>query len=258
VSLTREGEQLRGRLESLLAEGRRLLEQAHEGHDRPEGLLRIAATPEFGGLLAERFFPRVIERHPGLRLVLDPAYAFADLQDPAFDLAFRIGDVHDDRLIARELGSFRRILVASPRYLRAHRTRDVRELPERACLIFSGSRTTAEWTLAREDGVKVVTEVHGALAARSFRVLASLAERGAGIALVPEFLVADALAARRLVRCLPDHATEPTPVYLTYRVGSDKIRRLRAVLDLALAEVPALIAQSVGSEPRRRRPVLEG
>ena len=242
VALTREGEHLLARMESILAEGERLLEQAREQHGRPEGLVRIAATPDFGGLVAERFFPLVVERHPGLSLVMEPAYAFADLQDPAFDLAFRVGDVNDDRLVARELGAFQRLLVASPEYLRAHPTRTLRDLERCECLAFSGSRTQSEWTLVqRKDGGEVTVEVQGKLAARSFRVLIALAERGAGIAMVPDFLVGDALSQGRLQRCLPQYASPRTPVFLSYRVGSEKIQRIRAVLELGLAHVPKLL-----------------
>jgi DNA-binding transcriptional LysR family regulator len=246
VSLTREGEHLLARLESLLAEGERLIEQAREAHARPEGLVRIAATPDFGGLVAERFFPLVVERHPGLELAMEPSYAFADLQDPAFDLAFRVGQVNDERLVARELGEFQRVLVASPQYLRAHPTRTPADLGERQCLLFSGTRTEADWTLrGRKDGREHGVTVRGSLAVKSFRVLAALAERGAGIANVPDFLVQDALAEGRLQRCLPGYASPSTRVLLTYRVGSDKIRRIRAVLDLALEHVPGLMAGTV-------------
>lgn len=242
VSLTREGEHLLSRLESLLAEGSRLLEQAREAHDRPEGLVRVAATPDFGGLVAERFFPFVVERHPGLSLVMEPSYSFADLQDPAFDLAFRVGDVKDDRLVARELCAFHRVLVASPEYLEKRPIRVLQDLEHGDCLAFSGSRTEGEWTLVkRKDGSRTQIPVRGKLGVKSFRILAALAERGAGIALVPQFLVDDALEAGRLQRCLPQYASPPAPVFLTYRVGSDKIRRIRAVLDLALAHVPALL-----------------
>jgi DNA-binding transcriptional LysR family regulator len=242
VSLTREGEHLLARLESLLAEGERLIEQAREEHDRPAGLVRIAATPDFGGLVAERFFPLVVERHPDIHLTMEPSYDRVDLQDPAFDLAFRIGDVKDDRLVARELGAFERVLVASPDYLGARPLKTVRELAQHDALLFTGTRTQAEWQLVRrKDGTEVIVRVQGKLAARSFRILLGLAERGAGIAFVPDFIAADAIAAGRLRRCLMDYASRPTPVFLTYRFGSDRIRRIRAVLDLALAEVPRLL-----------------
>lgn len=248
VSLTREGQHLLPRLESLLAEGNRLVDQAREEHERPAGLVRIAATPDFGGLVAERFFPLVVERYPDLQLVMEPSYAFADLQDPSFDLAFRIGRVIDDRLVARELGVFHRVLVASPEYLRSQPTKTVTDLQQRACLVFSGSSAQADWTLVRsKDGTEVAANVLGKLAAKSFRILVSLAERGRGIALIPDFLVADAIEKGRLVRCLGDYASPPTPVFLTFRVGSDKIRRIRVILDLALEHIPALL------DTRRKR-----
>ena len=87
------------------------------------GVVRLTAPPELGALLAERFFPQLLQAHPSLEISIDLGYAFDDLLDPRFDLAFRLGSVHDDRLVAWPLGDFARIAVASPAYLKAHPVR---------------------------------------------------------------------------------------------------------------------------------------
>ena len=120
VTLTREGERLLPRVESILAEGERLVEDAHEETSAPSGVVRIAASPELGGLLVKHFLPLVVERNPKLRITMRLEYGFEDMQDPSIDLAFRISRVNDDRLVAKPLGEFRRILVASPEYLQRH------------------------------------------------------------------------------------------------------------------------------------------
>lgn len=241
IQLTREGEHILPRLESLLAEGERLLTQAHDEQSRPEGKVRIAASPEFGAYVARHFFPQVIQTYPELTLVMEPTYTFADLQDTAFDLAFRLGSVQDDRLVARPLGSFQRILVASPAYLAAHPLVDPTELNQHACLIFSNQQNRTEWTLQNAQAKKINVEVSGSIAIKSFTALMGLAEAGLGVAKVPAFIAQDAIAAGRLVHCLPEYASQPMPIYLTYRFGAEKIQRVKAVLDAALTQVPLLL-----------------
>jgi len=245
IQLTREGEHIMPRLESLLAEGERLLTQAHDEQSRPEGKIRIAASPEFGAYVARHFFPRVIQAFPQLTLVMEPTYTFADLQDTAFDIAFRLGSVQDDRLVARRLGSFRRIIVASPSYLEAHPLTTPAELSQHDCLIFSNQQNRTEWRLQHSTANTTETatvEVGGSIAIKSFTALMGLAEAGLGVAKVPAFIAQDTIKAGRLMHCLPDYASQPMPVFLTYRFGAEKIQRIKAVLDLASTQVPLLLS----------------
>lgn len=76
---------------------------------------------------------------------------------------------------------------------------------------------------------------------RSFSTLMQMAIEGNGVAFLPEFVVRSELAAGRLVRCLPRHASDPVPVFMTYRPGAQKTIRVRAVMDVARDLVPALL-----------------
>ncbi len=244
VSLTREGQRLLPRIESILAEGARLVEDAHEDTFRTAGMVRIAATPDFGGLVARKFLPALLDQFPDLTVAMQLDYGFEDLQDPAIDLAIRIGRVRDERLVVHQLGEFRRIIAASPAFLTRNLLAHPSDLSSVNCLTFSGSSISSDWTLERrhEEGGSEQIPVQGNIAVRGFSALAGLAETGAGVCCVPEFVIADAISAGRLVHCLPDWASKPTPVYLAYRFGADRIARVRAVIDAAKTAIPACLA----------------
>ncbi|MDJ0917244.1 MAG: LysR family transcriptional regulator [Woeseiaceae bacterium] len=243
VSLTREGERLLPRIESILAEGGRLIEDAHEDTFRTAGTVRIAATPDFGGLVAREFLPVLLDQYPELAVTMRLDYGFEDLQDPAIDLAIRIGRVSDERLVAHRLGEFRRIVVASPEFAERNVLAQPKDLSSVNCLVFSGSSVSSEWTLEHryERGDTEQIPVQGKTAVRGFAAIAGLAETGTGVCCVPEFVVGGAISEGRLVHCLPDWATRPTPVYLAYRFGADRIGRVRAVIDSAKAVIPTLL-----------------
>ncbi len=240
VSLTREGERLLPRIESILAEGARLVEDAQEESFRTAGAVRIAATPDFGALVARRFLPMLLDQYPELTVTMQLDYGFEDLQDPGIDLAIRIGRINDDRLVVHPLGEFRRIVVATPAIAKENLLKHPSDLSSVNCLTFSGKSVTNEWTLEhqKKKGRREQVPVQGSIAVRGFGALAGLAETGNGVGCLPTFLVADAIADGRLVHCLPEWASRPSPVYLAHRFGADRIARVRAVIDVAKVEIP--------------------
>ena len=243
ISLTQEGAHLVPRIESLLAEGRLLLEQAADAQAAPRGLVRIAATPEYGRFFAQRLLPALLERYPDLQVAMTATYDFEDLQDPAFDLALRIGRVKDDRLVVRSLGRFHRILVAACDHAERHPLTRPEDLEGQRCLVFSGSRTTGAWrfqSVASGDLVRV--EVAGPMAMRSFDSVLELAARGLGWAYVPEFIARPGLQSGQLTRGLPDWHSPATPVMLAYRQGASRVRRIGAIIDLTRELAPAWLA----------------
>ena len=241
VRLTPVGERLAARVRSILAEIDLLQDLAREERAGVAGQVTVAGTPEFGGLVATRVFPQILARHPDLSLVLRPAYAFEDMQDPATDLAFRIGSFRDDRLVARRLGGFRRRLVAAPGLLDRYPVGRPEDLAAVPCLIFRGDHAAARWELEGPGGA-VAVEVTGRLAVRGFAILLELAAAGQGIAFLPDFLTVPALAEGRLVPCLAGWASPEVPVFLTFRPGARAIARTAAVIAAVEDLVPPLLA----------------
>ena len=245
VRLTPVGARLDDRIRSILAEIDLLgdiarLFLAREEQAGVSGQVTIAATPEFGGLIATRLFPELRARHPDLVLVMRPAYAFEDMQDPGTDLAFRVGSFQDDRLVVLEMGGFRRLLVAAPELLQQYPVAGPEDLAGTPCLTFRGDRPGARWRFDGPEGDTAV-EVTGPIAVRSFGILRELALAGEGFGFLPDFMLGEDLAAGRLVRCLPEHVSALAPVYLSFRPGARKIARIAAVIEAAEELVPGLL-----------------
>lgn len=243
ISLTREGEYLLPRVESLLAEGERLIEQVEKKVSSPTGTVRMALTPDFGPLVLRACLPLVREQYPELNMIAKFSFDFEDLQDPAFDLAIRIGQVHDEDLIARPLGSFRRILVASPQFLSQYPINQPGDLAAVPCLRFSGSDHRGVWTLyhnTRQQNEQL--DIESPISVQSFSLLADLAKQHQGVGYLPDFVVQHAIAIGELVQCLPNWSARPTPVFVVYRPGTERIQRVRSVIELVKQTVPKLLS----------------
>ncbi|MEM1360823.1 MAG: LysR family transcriptional regulator [Pseudomonadota bacterium] len=240
VRLTPVGERLDDRIRSILAEIDLLQDIAREESRGVSGQVTIAATPEFGALVATTLFPILRNLYPGLTLVMRPDYDFEDMQDPNTDLAFRVGTFKDDRLVALELGGFQRVLVAAPALLNQHSIGDPQELANVPCLTFRGDRPGATWRFRSEDRETQVN-VDGQIAVRSFGILLQLAIAGQGFANLPDFMLGDALKSGTLVHCLPEFTQRSNPVFLTFRPGARKIARVAAVIEQASKTIPDML-----------------
>ena len=240
VKLTRVGETLDLRIQSILAEVEHLHDIANEESVGVTGQVTIAATPDFGEIIAATLFPALREAHPNLTVVMRPAYAFEDMQDPGTDIAFRIGSFEDDRLIARRLGSFRRTLVTSPEFAKANPIKHPKDLATIPCLTFRQDQPGATWTFTNK-GKEQSVDVTGPIAVYDFGILLRLVAEGEGAALLPDFMVTDALNSGTLVAYLPNHLTKAFPVFLTFRPGARRIARIDAVLSKAEELVPKLL-----------------
>ena len=242
VKLTSIGERLDQRIASVLADIDLIEDIAREESVGIAGQVNLSATHEFGGLVAEKLFPAARERHPDLTLVMQPEYGFANMQDPGIDIALRVGQVHDDRLIARKMGFFRRVLVAAPDIWKAHPLTHPKDLASAPCMTFRGDRPGAVWEF-ESSADDCAVSVSGPIAVMSFQILLDLALAGLGFALIPEFMLHKHLTSGRLLHCLPGFRVKPHPVFLTYRNGARRVARIDAVIKLSEEIIPGLLSR---------------
>src|SRR5690606_19136565 len=109
--------------------------------------------------------PEFLARHPRLRLHTDLSDQFRDLTRDGFDLAVRIGSLPDSSLVAKRLAPNRRLLCASPDYLkRRGEPATPEDLAHHDCLVMAtGREPPGIWRLARRGGKEVAVRVRGRL-----------------------------------------------------------------------------------------------
>lgn len=202
----------------------------------PKGSLRISAPVSFGiGQLsaAVALFLRACPE-VDVNLVLDDR--FVEVIAEGFDVAVRIGTLADSSLKARKLAEVRRVLAASPDYVeRMGAPRSIDDLGEHRLLHYSNVATGNFWRLSGAGGEERQVRVGGRLTVNNGDTLLKAAEAGLGIALLPSFILGDALSAGRLVEILPDRAPDILGVWALYPPGRYPQPKLRAFVDF-LAE----------------------
>lgn len=200
----------------LLAEqGRALVEDLdalttdlRQSADSVVGTLRVTMSAAFGLEYISPLLPEFMARHPQLHLYAHLSDELVDVVGAGFDLAIRIGALNDSSLVARRLAADRRLLCASPDYLRRHgRPGKPEDLAKHECLLLAGSAGRQDvWRLLDRRGREHSVRVQGRFETTLGSLIRDAVLAGQGIALHSLWHVHEKLRDGRLEVVLPDYA----------------------------------------------------
>ncbi|MCJ2087814.1 LysR family transcriptional regulator [Methylobacterium sp. E-005] len=204
--------------------------------DAVRGLVRVTAPLLFGRKHVAPVVSGFLDAYPETQVELVLADRNLDLVEEGIDVALRIGRLAESRLVARQVGRVRQIVVASPDYLVArgmpHLPADLAEHDTIQGFVRTGLR---EWRFGanrvRLTPRLIVNEVEAALIA---------ARAGRGIARVLSYQAAEDIASGQLVRLLADYEPPPVPVQLVTPSADFRPARVNAFLDFAADALKAL------------------
>ncbi len=231
LSPTEAGTALADRARTLLADYDLVLAGASQVQVR--GVLRITAPVQFGRRHVAPIVLSFLNAYPDVRVELRLNDLNLDLIDEGLDLAVRIGPLADSSLVARPVGSVRRVVVASPAYLAQ---RGVPRTPSDLAThdtIFGLVRSPArEWRFGPSQRGAVV-RLTPRLLVDDVEAQLQAARAGRGLARPLSYQVTEELADGSLVRVLEDFEPDPLPVQLVTLSRTYKASKVRAFLDMA-------------------------
>jgi DNA-binding transcriptional LysR family regulator len=171
------------------------------GHAR--GLLKVTCPITFGRACIAPLLPEFLRLNPELELQLILVDRPVDLAQEGFDLAIRIGRELADGVVARKLADFEYVLCGSAAaWPPGARLRDPEALARIPCLRYGDGESSSIWQFSSGGRVRRV-RVRGPLLVNNSELLRNAVLEGVGVALLPNYVVADDLKTRRLVRLLP-------------------------------------------------------
>lgn len=201
----------------------------------PQGVLRLTCEVDLGILLVNRWIASFLETYPQARVEAEFSNRMVDLIHEGFDLAIRVGRLADSRLSARKLGQIDCALFASPAYLRGRAApRHPRDLGAHDLVVFAPARD-ATWRLENGDERHEVASAPRFVSNDHIVVRDAVAE-GLGIGLLPSFMARPLARKRRLVEVLPGWVPPAAPVHAVFPSSRYLSPKVRAFVDLALAE----------------------
>jgi len=216
LRLTEEGEHYLGNAREAL----RLLKEGHDaliqGQETLGGTLKISMPSDLGRNMLVGWLDLFQAHYPKVSFQLSISDRVSDMYRQPVDLAIRYGRQDDSSLVALPLApDNRRVLVASPDYIRQHgRLKDLNELLRHNCLRFMVDEVVHDrWTFQRDAAAEPLTlHVSGNRSADDADVVRRWAVAGLGIAYKSRLDLADDIRSGRLQILMPEILGEPAPL----------------------------------------------
>lgn len=230
INLTDEGRQYLEQCRTVIAQVQDAEAALHSRRAAPRGKLTVTASVVFGRSYVAPIASEFLEQHPQVTAELLFIDRVVNLVEEGVDAAIRIGRLADSSLAALPLGLMRRVVCASPAYLRAHGTpRRPEELRAHRCVRFTGLAPHAEW-LFRAPARKVA--IASVLTCNQADAAIEACVAGLGIGSFLSYMVAQQVKARKLRYLLAEFEVEPLPVTFLYPQSRRLSPTVRAFADL--------------------------
>jgi DNA-binding transcriptional LysR family regulator len=212
-----------------------------EDADAPlRGSLRVTAPLVFGRRHVAPIVNSYLDLYPEMQVEMVLSDRNLDMIEEGLDVALRIGALADTTLVARRVGSVRRMLVASPDYLaRRGKPKTPADLPQHDVIFTSGRLNALEWRF-RHEGKERAVQLTPRLIVNEIDAALLAAKAGRGLTRALSYQVADDLANGTLVRLLSAYEPAALPVQLVVSGTRHMAPKLRAFLDHAVEKLNGL------------------
>lgn len=241
-SLTEAGRLYYERCRQILDTMEEARAEVHLTEHEISGSLRVAAPASFGRQHIVPRLPGFYERYPRIRIDLQLDDSFVDLVASGIDVAFRVGELRDSRLIARRIGTAHRATLASPAYLEKFgEPSHPHELLQHHCLVYTGLVNINEWTYRQDGAEDIVVRVDGNFRSNSSEAIRQAVVEGLGISYSTVWSYGDDIRAGRARPILTRYRLPTLPLNVVFqpaRRPSLKIQHFVNYFEKAFSQDP--------------------
>jgi DNA-binding transcriptional LysR family regulator len=231
LALTDEGAAFLEDCQRILADLEEAESAIAERSARATGHLMISAPAGFGRRHVAPLLPSFLAEHREVTADLNLSDRVVDVVGEGVDVAIRIAALTDSSLVGVKLADNRRVVVATPAYLKRHGTpRTLEDLMKHNCLPISSQGSQRGWTF--QDGGKTVTlKVAGNMVCNDGAVLHDWALAGKGLAWRSMWEVSSEIASGKLRTVLDEYAAPVSDIYAVFAQRRHLPLRIRAFVD---------------------------
>lgn len=232
LKVTDEGKKIAVYMKEALQLLENAADVAKKSSEELSGMIRITTPVSLGIHYVAETIAAFKKLHPAIGFELQTSDRIVDMYAENIDVAIRVGELSDSRLIARRIASNKKIIVASPDYLANHPAiMTPQDLKAHTCLIFSyPSVQHNEWCLYR-DGQPDNVIISSHLFSDNGQVLRSWALAGLGVALRETWSVVDDIKQGKLVHILPEWEGSNRLIHIVRAKRDPVPKRIQAFMD---------------------------
>lgn len=237
LSLTEIGQVVAAHAGRVLEELDQLEQVIGSFNDEPRGILRVSASVAFGTLHVAPALADFLTAHPDLKMELTITDRLIDLAEDGYDMAIRVTAEPPLPLVARKLAPVRRRVCGTPAYFAKHGLPlTPADLVRHNCLDYTRSGEQGLWRFNGPHG-EIDVPVSGSLHVDDDEALSQAVLGGLGVALLPTFIVGEALQAGKLQAVLSEYIPIERYVYALYLPTRHLPAKVRAFIDFLIARI---------------------
>jgi DNA-binding transcriptional LysR family regulator len=232
LALTDAGKNLSERAARLLLDGESIESEALAQSAVPRGLVRLAVPMTFGVKSVAPLLPGFLAAYPEVSIDLHLSDAMVDLIGEGFDAGLRIGTLPDSSLVARRLCGMSRYTVAAPSYLEKYgRPTHPMHLAQHRCFGYAYLSTPGVWHYTNANGEQAAVRPLSPLRVNNGEAVLPALIAGLGIADLPDFIVGDAIAEKKVEVILKDWKQTEGAVHLVMPPGGPRPARVEVLIE---------------------------
>lgn len=232
--------------ERFLQDSRRILldlEEAEDAaigtHATPRGNLHITAPVLFGRMYITPILGDFLEQYSLVNAQTMFVDRVVNMMDEGMDIAIRIGELPDSSLNAIRVGTVRRVLFASPTYLKK---RGIPQHPHDLKdhqLVLSTAVGSSNELHFMENGSPLNIRTTPRIRMNTNDAVIELVQKGWGIASLLSYQIAPYLTEAKLQTVLSSFELAPLPVHILHQEGRMVSAKVRSCIDFMVERLRA-------------------
>lgn len=235
ISVTSEGAIYLSHARRILRDIWEMEQEVLSCRTEPKGLLRVNATLGFGRTHIAPLISEFIRQYPDMEVQLNLSVAPQNIAEGDFDIGIRLGLPPESNLITRKIMPNRRLICASPLYLKDRAAPQTpADLARHNCIVLKQDESSCGiWRFKRGEASETV-KVKGSLSSNDGEVVMSWALDGHGILMRAEWDIVKYLRSGRLVRLLEDYDLPAADIYAVYPERHYLSTKVRVFIDFLI------------------------
>jgi DNA-binding transcriptional LysR family regulator len=230
IALTEEGRRYLSSCRQVLAAVEDADNALRSEAAEPSGQLTLTAPVLFGQMYVVPAVVRFLQRYERVRVSVLLLDRVVNLLEDRIDVGVRVESLRDSTLIARSVGRVRRVVVASPDYLRRNGTpRHPKDLLKANCIKFSGG--AGPWWTFQDRTKQFTVPVSGNLELNHVPPVIEACAAGLGFGMFVSYQLTPYIARKELVVVLQKFELPPRPINLVYPNARPLPARTKMLID---------------------------